>query len=323
MSDIDFITINPAEDEAALINIYEKETDTVLEQAQDARILIQMIVYMANLLKVQFNEAAKLNLVEYSRYPILDFLGDAKNCKRLKDEQDASYIKRILLSPEGFSVAGPELAYIYFAKSAHPDIVDVSVDAPDENATVKIGNITAEMTEATVENSNFTSKINYENEEIEITLKQALSIGDKIKVKIPHPYKINIYTLTKDGAAGASVLNSVKSKLDGVRPLCDYVNVLSASVSEFTISGTVYMKKKADETTVKTLVTQVLNDFLTGLKNVLNKSVVRNQIITKVCSIEGVHDFALTILENNLPAQKNINYKGSVDSITYERVNYD
>lgn len=45
-------------------------------------------------------------------------------------EGDESLRARIQLSPESFSTAGPRLAYVYWAKSAHPDIADVSVTSP-------------------------------------------------------------------------------------------------------------------------------------------------------------------------------------------------
>ncbi|MFY0521030.1 baseplate assembly protein [Lysinibacillus sp. UGB7] len=46
------------------------------------------------------------------------------------EESDDAYAERIRLAPESFSVAGPEGAYIYWAKAASQDIVDVKVDSP-------------------------------------------------------------------------------------------------------------------------------------------------------------------------------------------------
>lgn len=45
-------------------------------------------------------------------------------------EEDEDYIERCQLAPESFSVAGPEGAYIYFARSADSTIADVSVSSP-------------------------------------------------------------------------------------------------------------------------------------------------------------------------------------------------
>lgn len=47
-------------------------------------------------------------------------------------ESDDAYAERIRLAPESFSVAGPEGAYIYWAKAASQDIADVVADSPIE-----------------------------------------------------------------------------------------------------------------------------------------------------------------------------------------------
>ncbi len=48
------------------------------------------------------------------------------------DESNDPYAERIRIAPESFSVAGPEGAYIYWAKAASQDVVDVKVDSPEE-----------------------------------------------------------------------------------------------------------------------------------------------------------------------------------------------
>lgn len=45
-------------------------------------------------------------------------------------ETDDNYRKRLWLLPESFSTAGPEGAYIFWAKSADSSIVDIAVDSP-------------------------------------------------------------------------------------------------------------------------------------------------------------------------------------------------
>ncbi|MDX5091598.1 baseplate J/gp47 family protein [Lactobacillus crispatus] len=45
-------------------------------------------------------------------------------------EADDPYAERIWQAPESFSVAGPEGAYKYWARTASPSIVDVAVDSP-------------------------------------------------------------------------------------------------------------------------------------------------------------------------------------------------
>lgn len=79
-----FIEIDPEADEQLLVNKYlELTKKTELFPAQSERILISLIAYYANLVKNQFNDAAALNLVRFSRPPIIDFIGELFGCKRL------------------------------------------------------------------------------------------------------------------------------------------------------------------------------------------------------------------------------------------------
>ncbi len=416
-----FIEIDAKADKELLIKTYEAAADTVLQPAQDAMIMINLIAYYGNLIKTQINEAAKLNLAEYSRYPILDFLGKYKNCVRIsaskgqdtlkitlnttfsyditiakgfqvktsdgayifettedliiaagenegevtiesqeaasavndygageintvissafsfidkvenlngvsggsEDETDESYIERILLAPEGYSTAGPELAYIYFAKSAHSSIVDVKVEIPQDDIEIDIDGETLVMSENEAEGNTFSAVCSYEEGTAQITLNQDISSGALITVKVPHPYKIIVYVLTDDSKTSDTVLESVETALKDVRPLCDYVEVQSASREEYEISGTVYLTSDADEDTVTENVQTALNNYLESVKNSLNKSIVLNKITTAVCSIDGVYDFEPSAPENDLEAQVNVCYSGSIGTITYIRTDYN
>lgn len=416
-----FIEINPKQDKIDLIKKYQEDTDTKVMPAQDAMALINLMVYYANLVKSQMNDAACLNLVEFSRYPFIDFLGAYKNCKRTSAskgydnlkiklnttfsyditinkglqvkssdseeifetiddltipagerdgivkiesqrassdinkykageinevisssysyiegvvnlngveggsdaETDEDYAQRIMLAPEGYSVAGPEAAYIYFVKSAHSSITDVTLETPDESITIEINGKKAEMVNNTASNSVFDAEADFMAENVEITLNQSLDIEDKIKVRVPHPFKIIIYILTENGVASQTILDIVKDYLEPVRPLSDYVIYKSAEVREFEISGTVYLKPDADSDVVKNNVKSYLTNYIQTRKNKLNKDVVLNKIITEVCKIDGVYDFKPTSPTTTLLAEKYITYTGSLGAIDYVRVGRD
>lgn len=49
-----------------------------------------------------------------------------------EQESDEAYRERIRLAPEGFSTAGSEGAYKYWAKTASPAIIDVTVSSPSD-----------------------------------------------------------------------------------------------------------------------------------------------------------------------------------------------
>lgn len=82
-----FIEINPEADEELLVKKYLELTKKAeLFPAQSERILISLIAYYANLVKNQFNDAAALNLVRFSRPPIVDFIGELFGCTRLSSK---------------------------------------------------------------------------------------------------------------------------------------------------------------------------------------------------------------------------------------------
>jgi phage-related baseplate assembly protein len=62
------------------------------------------------------------------------FLSTAQNIDETaggtNSESDPELRERIYLAPSTFSVAGPKRAYEFFAKSAHPGIVDVAITSP-------------------------------------------------------------------------------------------------------------------------------------------------------------------------------------------------
>lgn len=58
-----------------------------------------------------------------------------------EQEQDEPYIERIILAPESFSTAGTEGGYIYHARAAHQDIIDVAVRGGTEDAEVPDGEV--------------------------------------------------------------------------------------------------------------------------------------------------------------------------------------
>lgn len=75
---------------------------------------------------------------------VVDPISGLKDCNNLTVtsngidvENDDRFRERILISPETISTAGPKLSYIYYAKSASPDIIDVTVEST-EPGEVKI-----------------------------------------------------------------------------------------------------------------------------------------------------------------------------------------
>lgn len=93
--------------------------------------------YREVLLRQDANEQALGLTLAYAKDAELDHIGvtyyhhpDGTPVVRLEGESNDDYRARLQKSPEGLSVAGPDGAYEFHAKSAHPDVKGVAVDSP-------------------------------------------------------------------------------------------------------------------------------------------------------------------------------------------------
>lgn len=66
-----------------MIAFYEAQTGKTLQPAQPERLVINMMAYRELLLRNAANDAAKQNLVAFSRYPFIDYLGELVGVTRL------------------------------------------------------------------------------------------------------------------------------------------------------------------------------------------------------------------------------------------------
>ena len=105
--------------------------------------LLQVVAYRELLLRQVVQDAGLQNFVAYATGAALDHLAALVGVSRLVTtpadaitgaaavyEDDAALRQRIVLAPEGFSVAGPELAYVKHAMDASADIADASATSP-------------------------------------------------------------------------------------------------------------------------------------------------------------------------------------------------
>lgn len=105
--------------------------------------VLQIAAYDELLLRQDFNERIVGRLVAYATGATLDHIGAAIGVARLVVtranaatgaatvyEDDDSFRQRIVLGPEGFAAAGPELAYVKRAKDAGVDVLDASATSP-------------------------------------------------------------------------------------------------------------------------------------------------------------------------------------------------
>lgn len=93
--------------------------------------------YRELMVRQDSNEQARGLLLAFAVGPQLDHLGvtyyrhpDGSPVLRLTEEKDEAYRQRLQNSAEGLSVAGPDGAYEFGARSAHPDVKDAKVFSP-------------------------------------------------------------------------------------------------------------------------------------------------------------------------------------------------
>ncbi len=103
------------------------ESDPAMKQ-------LLVFAYRELLLRKAFDDQARQLFVAYATGANLDHLAALVGVARLNDEADDALRQRTVLGPEGFSVAGPELAYVFHATSADPAVLDASAisSAPGE-----------------------------------------------------------------------------------------------------------------------------------------------------------------------------------------------
>lgn len=105
--------------------------------------LLEIAAYREFLLRARVNDAAKAVMVAYAVGNDLDQLAavfgvarltitpaDAINGAAAVMEDDDAFRRRLVLAPEGYSVAGPEGAYIFHALSADAAVLDASATSP-------------------------------------------------------------------------------------------------------------------------------------------------------------------------------------------------
>jgi len=120
-------------------------TFTALVESDPAYKILEVAAYRETLVRQRVNEAAKAIMLAYATGADLDQIGANFNVQRLvldpgdpndvppvppTYESDTELRRRIQLSFEGFSTAGPRGAYIFHALGADPDVLDASVQSP-------------------------------------------------------------------------------------------------------------------------------------------------------------------------------------------------
>lgn len=122
------------------------EFDATIDSDPAVKVL-QVAAYRELIMRRDAQDGAQQTLVAYAAGATLDHLAARMGVTRLiitpanpdsgaeaVMESDDDLRQRIVLAPESYSVAGPELAYVYHAKTASPLVIDASAISPEPGA---------------------------------------------------------------------------------------------------------------------------------------------------------------------------------------------
>lgn len=224
-------------------------------------------------------------------------------------EEDDDYRERLFLAPEKLSTAGTETGYKYLAMSAHKDIIDVSVDLPQEPASVTIGESVYVENGGVFDDEAVTGTVNYKTGVMELTFAEPVSA---VKIRIEPAATVELRILTKDGEASSAILGAVDETLSPYdkRPMTDNVLSYSASKVNFTVSGKVIIERNANYATVCEAIDTALAKYFELVRSQLECDVLLSDIIKVIKLVEGVYDVELTSPTASLKGSKKIFYNG-------------
>lgn len=125
------------------LQLFVPDFDATVESDPAVK-LLQVAAYREMLIRARVNDAARQVMVAFATGSNLDHLAalfgvtrllitaaDPENDIAAVYESDDVLRSRVVIAPEALSVAGPEGAYIFHARSADGDVLDASAISPD------------------------------------------------------------------------------------------------------------------------------------------------------------------------------------------------
>lgn len=130
---------NPAIITAEILGKYQKDADKTLYDAQSDRLLVDLIAYRETLARAAMNDAARQNLVDFARDPMLSYLGAFVSTYRLPAQPARTTLEFTQLQPDaelsvipkGFRIKAPN-------ESIFATQYEISVSADNEKQVLAI-----------------------------------------------------------------------------------------------------------------------------------------------------------------------------------------
>lgn len=319
----------------AMVAAFEAATGRTLYPAQPERVEVDMVAYREMLLRVGIQEAALLNLLAFTRAPVLDHKAAFFGVTRLS-AQPARTTLRFSLSaarqdatiiPAGTRVAGKD--GLIFATTSQALIaagqtsVDVAAEAatagesgngylPGEVATLldAIGGVTVANLDVT-QGGSAAEDDERLRERTRLAPESWSSAGPyhayqywamtahpaivDVTILSPSPGMVAVYPLMADGLPTDTHLALVAAVLDRkeVRPLTDQVHVLPPSAVPYAIDVALVLEQGAPAEATRAAAEAALTALATSWSAQLGHDIVV-ALIVAAAAVAGVHDVIVT-----------------------------
>ena len=233
---------------------------TALVESDPAMKLLEADSYDETVLAQAFADASRGMLIAFATGPRLDHLAALYGVARLADETDTALRQRVQLAPHSFSVAGPELAYVYWARSADPDVADTTAVAPKPDDIRQL--VLAVLAEHDAAS------------ELVSAMASALD-----EATWPGTVEVTVLSASGNGVPSSGVLAAVTEVLTGpVRPLTDEVIVQGATLVPFAIEAQLTVFAGPDQGLLLQTALDSLNAHLATARK-LGRDVTRSGLI--------------------------------------------
>lgn len=329
--------------ERRMIQRWEEETNKRLHPGQPEALLIAQIAYEVNLVRIGVQDAALLNLVDFSRYPVLDWIGNRLDVQRL-DEQPARTTLRFELSalrqqsvlvPQDTRVRASDgeivfktIAPLVIPAGQRVGEVDALADPPGIDGNGYLPGEVSELLDAVAyiaEVSNLTVSAGGSERESDEAYRQRIKEAptrfslagprgayifhakgahpDIVDVDIITNYDavVQVYVLAKNGEPSPEILAAVEEALDPdtVIPDSDKREVYAAIEVDFSLVANVTLFDDADASIVDAALDAAVAAYRDEMRSVLGRDIVKRQIYRLIMDVNGVYDVDLTLKNGN------------------------
>lgn len=332
-----FIERDPETISNEWIALYEEKTGKTLQPAQIERLLIDVASYRETLLRIEIQETAKSNLLNYAPIDVLKHLGQLVGVNQLEAVYSQTTLKFTLEEVLDFDLT--------ISKGCEVETKDSKyIFSTDEDCVILEGELEVSVgatstTEGTVSNGYEVGSINslvtplgyvdtvantvesyggIDEEDVE-SLRERIRLAPEsfsnagsvgayefhtlsanqtiidVSVESSSPGVVDIYPLCNSGNPSDEILSAVQDYLsdEKLRPLTDYVQVLSPTRVDFSIEAKIHIYIDSDSATVQETIENKLDEYKETLASQLGKSVILTQIIAILNAVYGVYKVEL------------------------------